>query len=62
MPVANLAQPPQQIILLFRAALDFDDQHRLRIQRIAGMREILAGVDRRTVHELQRHRNDARRK
>ena len=49
----------QQIVLFGGAAFDLDDQHRLGIQRIAGMGERLAGMDRRPVHELQRHRNDA---
>ena len=41
------------------AALDLDDQHRLDVERIAGMGEILADLDRGPVHVFHRHRHDA---
>ena len=39
--------------------VELDDQQRLALQRIAGMDEILRGVDRRAVHHLHAARNDA---
>ena len=53
------ADPGQHRPYLGVRALDLDDQHRLDIERIAGVGEILADVDRRLVHVLHRHRNDA---
>ena len=40
-------------------ALDLDDQHRLDIERVAGLGEGLADLDGRAVHVFQRHRDDA---
>ena len=40
-------------------ALDLDDQQRLDVERIAGMGEGLADLDRRAVHVLDRDRDDA---
>ena len=45
--------------LLLRA-LDLDDQQRLDVERVAGMGERLAHLDRRPVHVLDRDRDDAR--
>ena len=42
------------------APLDLDDQHRLDVERIAGVGEVLADRDRRPVHVFHRHRHDAR--
>ena len=39
--------------------VELDDQQRLALQRIAGMDEILGGVDRRAVHHLHAAGNDA---
>ncbi len=41
------------------AALDLDDQHRLDVEGIAGMGEILGDMDRGLVHIFHRHRQDA---
>ena len=57
--LADGAQAGEQCVLLGDAALHLDDQHRLGVERVAGMGERLAGVDRRAVHEFQRHRDDA---
>ena len=59
MPLADLADAAEQKILFRVAALDLDDEHRLGVERIAGMGERLAGMDRRAVHEFERHRDDA---
>ena len=58
MAFADHPDAGQQIILLGSAAFDLDDQHRLGIQRIAGMGERLAGVNCRTVHEFKCNRNN----
>ena len=42
----------QHVVDLGVRALDLDDQHRLDVERVAGMGEILADLDRRAVHEL----------
>ena len=44
--------------LLGLAALDLDDQHRLRVEGIAGMGEGLAGMDAGLVHEFERDGDD----
>ena len=43
-------------------ALDLDDQQRLDVERIAGMGEGLADLDRRPVHVFDRDRDDAARR
>ena len=53
------AELAEQAVLFLGAAFDLDDQHGLGVERVAGMGEGLAGVDRGAVHEFQRHRDDA---
>ena len=48
-----------QFIDLDAGAIEFDDQQRLDVERIAGMDEGFGGVDRRLVHHLHAARNDA---
>ena len=48
-----------QVVDLDARTVEFDDQQRLDIERIAGMDEILGGVDRRPVHHLHAARDDA---
>ena len=50
----------EQIGDLLVGALHLDDQQRLDVERIAGLGERLADVDRRPVHELDGHGDDAR--
>ena len=59
MLLADRAEAAEQIVLFLGAAFDLDDQHRLGVERIAGMGERLAGMDRGPVHEFQRHGDDA---
>ena len=49
----------EQVVDLLVRAFDLDDQQRLDVERIAGMGEGLADLDRRPVHELDGDRNDA---
>ena len=51
--------PRQQVIDLDLRAVELDDQQCLDIERIAGMDELLDGVDRRAVHHLHAARYDA---
>ena len=48
-----------QIVDLDAGAIEFDDQQRLDVERIAGMDKGLGGVDRRLVHHLHAARDDA---
>ena len=48
-----------QMIDLRRAAVEFDDQQRLGIERIAGVNESLRRLDREPVHDLHAAGNDA---
>ena len=50
---------PDQFIDLDARAVEFDDQQRLDVERIAGMHEGFGGVDRGLVHHLHAARNDA---
>ena len=56
---AIVGDPADQIGDLRLGALDLDDQQRLDVERIAGMGEGLADLDRRPVHVFDRDRNDA---
>ena len=47
------------MIDLGRRAVEFDDQQRLDVERIAGMDELLDRVDRRPVHHLHAAGDDA---
>ena len=49
----------EQVVDLGLRALDLDDQHRLDVERVAGMGEGLADLDRRPVHVFDRDRDDA---
>ena len=51
--------PLDQVIDLGRGAVEFDDQQRLDVERIAGMNELLGRVDRGLVHHLHAAGNDA---
>jgi hypothetical protein len=51
--------PLDQFVDLDAGTVEFDDQQRLDVERIAGMDEGLGGVDRRLVHHLHAARNDA---
>ncbi len=55
----DFLQPRQQKVLFGRAAFHLDDQHGLGIQRVAGVGEGFAGVDRGAVHELECDRDNA---
>ena len=57
--LADRGESAEQPVLFLGAAFDLDDQHGFGVERIAGVGERLAGVDRGAVHEFQRHRNDA---
>ena len=59
MLLADRTEASEQIVLFLGAAFHLDDQHRLGVERIAGVGERLAGVDRRPIHEFQRDGNDA---
>ena len=48
-----------QVVDLGLRALDLDDEQRLDVERIAGVGEGLADLDRRPVHVLDRDRDDA---
>ena len=48
-----------KLIDLDARAVEFDDQKRLDVERIAGMNERLGGVDRGLVHHLHAARNDS---
>ncbi len=48
-----------QFVDLDAGTVEFDDQQRLDVERIAGMDEGFGGVDRRLVHHLHAARNDA---
>ena len=54
--------PADQFVDLDAGTVEFDDQERLDVERIAGMDEGFGGVDRRLVHHLHAARNDARRR
>ena len=58
--LAIAAMRASSAVHLGLAALDLDDQHRLDVERIAGVGEILADRDRRPVHVFHRHRHDSR--
>ena len=47
------------MIDLGERTVQLDDQHRLDVERIAGMNEFLGGVDRRPVHHLHAGGDDA---
>ena len=51
--------PLDQLVDLDAWAVEFDDQQRLDVERIAGMDEGFGGVDRRLVHHLHAAGNDA---
>ncbi len=55
----DLDDAPEQRRDLVRRALDLDDQQRFDVERIAGLGEGLADMDRGLVHELDGDRNDA---
>ncbi len=51
--------PLDQVIDLDAGPVEFDDQQRLDVERIAGMDEVLGRMDRRPVHHLHAARDDA---
>ena len=51
--------PLDQLVDFHARAVQFDDQKRLDIERIAGVNEGFGGVDRRLVHHLHAARDDA---
>ena len=51
--------PLDQFVDLDAGTIEFDDQKRLDVERIAGMDEGFGGVDRGLVHHLHAARNDA---
>ena len=58
-PRAIASTRRDEVIDLGRRPVELDDQQRLDIERIAGMDEILGGVDRGLVHHLHAAGNDA---
>jgi hypothetical protein len=48
-----------QFVDFHARTIEFDDQERLDIERIAGVNKSFGGVDRRLVHHLHAARNDA---
>ena len=50
--------PFDQFIDLDAGTIEFDDQQRLDVERIAGMNEGFGGVDRRSVHHFHAARDD----
>ena len=55
----NSLDARDQVIDLGLRAVEFDDQERLDVERIAGVHEFLGGVDRGLVHHLHAAGNDA---
>ena len=58
--LGDLVDALDQMIDLGRRTVELDDQQRLDVERIAGVDELLGGVDRGLVHHLHAARNDAR--
>ena len=57
--LGNDAHPLDQFVDLGLGAVEFDNQQRLDVQRVAGVDERFGRVDGRTVHHLHTARNDA---
>ena len=62
MPRGDRLHRGDEMIDLGLAAVEFDDQQRLRVQRIAGMDESLGRIDGQPVHDLHAAGNDPRRR
>ena len=58
--LGDLGDPLDQVIDLGRRPVELDDQQRLDVERIAGVDELLGGVDRGPVHHLHAAGDDAR--
>ena len=58
-PLCDRLDALDQFIDLHARAVEFDDQERLDVERIAGMNKGFGGVDRRPIHHLHAARNDA---
>ena len=53
------ADHADQVLDLGRRAVELADQQALDVERVAGVAEVLGGVDRRPVHHLEAARDDA---